>query len=253
MLEAAGYETTVVSAGFDHLPLRDVEHYLEVGPRTELEASIWEAAAVGRFLDGLTDGFVADTRTRTLREFEVLHDAVHAHTSRPQFVLAHLPVPHYPMAFRADCSLRPGDQYTFGTIARGSRAGDANAVKITADQTRCVDALLADAMRDLVATRPDAVVLVFSDHGPEELIDWTAPDDAGIQDRMANLFWARTPSQPGLFPDDISLVNVLPVLANAYLGTDLPLHQNDLYFGSGPDGSLMNPYRPSPEQSTGAP
>ena len=56
--------------------------------------------------------------------------------------------------------------------------------------------MLADSVRDLVEARPDAIVIVFSDHGPEERIDWVAPDDAGIQDRMANLFWARTPGGP---------------------------------------------------------
>ena len=49
MLEAAGYETTIVSSGYDHLPLREVDHYVDVGPRTELEAAIWAAAGVGRF------------------------------------------------------------------------------------------------------------------------------------------------------------------------------------------------------------
>ena len=74
-------------------------------------------------------------------------------------------------------------------------------------------------------------MIVLSDHGPEELLDWNAPAEPGLGDRFANLFWARTPGQPGLFPDDVTLVNVLPILFNAYLGTQLPLRPNALWFG----------------------
>jgi len=91
--------------------------------------------------------------------------------------------------------------------------------------------MITDALKHIVAAKPSAVVVLLSDHGPEELLDWNAPSEPGLGDRFANLFWARTPGFASLFPDDITLVNVLPMLFNAYLGTDIPLHGNDLWFG----------------------
>ncbi len=244
MFASGGYETVVISAGFDHLPLREVDRYVDVGPRTELEEALWGTSAIGKVVDGLTDGFAVDTRSRILAEVQELKDIVHRRSSRPQFVLAHLPSPHWPMVLNADCSLRPSDGYTYGTVGRGNRTGDAKAVQIVADQTRCVDTLLVQTVREIVEARPDAVVVVFSDHGPEERIDLTAPDDAGIRDKLANLFWARTPGSPGLFPRDVTLVNVLPLIANAYLGTDLPFHANDVFLGPTPASDKFLPYQP---------
>ena len=105
--------------------------------------------------------------------------------------------------------------------------------------------MLAAAVQDLVKARPDAVVIVFSDHGPSERLDSWQPTEPGIRDRLANMFWARTPGHPRLFPDDITLVNVLPLLANAYLGTSIPLHPNDIYLGPTPANPYFQPYEPA--------
>ena len=244
MLEAAGYETTVISPGYDHLPLRDVDHYRDEGPRAELEQALWQSTGIGKLIDTVTDGHTADARTRVLREIETLGVVSATPASGPQFVLVHLTAPHLPFALNADCSLRPGDDYTFGEVARGDHAGDLNAIGVVADQTRCVDALLAAAVGELVEARPDAVVIVFSDHGPSERLDSWQPTEPGIRDRLANMFWARTPGHPGLFPDDITLVNVLPLLANAYLGTSIPLHPDDIYLGPTPANPYFQAYDP---------
>ena len=99
--------------------------------------------------------------------------------------------------------------------------------------------------RQLVDADPTAVVLVLSDHGPEDRLDWWDPSPDGITDRMANLFWARTPGQSDVFPADVSLVNVFPLLFNAYFGTSIALHPNDLWFGPVIGGSRFVPFDPA--------
>ena len=54
---------------------------------------------------------------------------------------------------------------------------------------------------------------------------------------MNNLFAAYTPGQTDLFGEGITPVNVLPILFNAYLDTDLPCHE-DLSFASGAGNPL---------------
>ncbi len=56
-----------------------------------------------------------------------------------------------------------------------------------------MDHLVGPAVRELVTRDPGAVVIVFSDHGPEALLDWRQPDEPGLGDRFANLFAASTP------------------------------------------------------------
>ncbi len=119
------------------------------------------------------------------------------------------------------------------------------AIAAQRDQTACVDSLVSQALTDVVAARPNAVVIAFSDHGPDELLDWDEPDARGMDDRFSNLFWARTPGRTDVFPADVTLVNVMPLLLNRYLDTSLPLHANDLFFGPSDADDHYVPYRPT--------
>ena len=244
LLKSAGYETTYVASGYEHLAVRGTDRYIDVGPRNEVEQAMLDGTALGRALDSLTGGQFAGVRTRTLTELSTLESLAAEHPAQPQFVFAHLPSPHVPDVFRADCSLRPTDVYTRGAIDRGYRAGDQVAVDAMRDQTICLDRLLQTTIQRIVEADPGAVIVLFSDHGPEERLDWLAPADPGAGDRMANLFWARTPGRQGLFPQDITLVNILPILFNGYLGTSLPLHPNDLFLGPTPNNDRFVPYTP---------
>ena len=244
LLHEAGYETVVVAPGFEHLALRGADRYIDVGPRNELEESLISSTAIGRLIDQVTGGLVPAMRERTLREVDELSALASEASTQPRFVLVHLPTPHWPIALNADCSLRPTDAYSLGAVGRDNHKGDAMAVGLAADQTRCVDGLVEPVLRDLVERDPGAVVIVFSDHGPEELLDWRKPDEPGLGDRFANLFLARTPGHAGLFPDNVTLVNVMPILLNAYLATDLPLHADDLFYGPAQNLDHFVPYIP---------
>ena len=244
LLRDAGYDVTLVTSEYEHLAMRDIGRFVDVGPRNENEQAYMLASGGGRVVDELTGGYVDAAASRVRRQLEALREIARSPTDHPQFVLVHLGLPHWPFVLNADCTDRPFDYRTPGTQARGWVAGDEISVQISADQTRCIDAQLASAIPDVVAARPNAVVIVLSDHGPEERLDWWHPDEQGTHDRLANLFWARTPGHAELFPTGISLVNVLPTLANAYLGTALLLHPNDLYFGPGEASTGFIVYQP---------
>ncbi len=231
LLDHAGYQFTVVTSGYEHLSLRANGPYIDVGPRNELEQAMIDGTAFGQAIDGLTAGKVHAAYERIGREVDALIDLASTPGTMPRFTFVHIPAPHWPLVLQSDCSFRPVDQDTFGSPGRDYRAGDAEAIAAQRDQTICVDGMIEPALRHVVTADPNAIVILLSDHGTEELLDWTNPAEPGLGDRFANLFWARTPGQPALFPDDVTLVNVLPILFNAYLGTQLPLHPNDLWFG----------------------
>ncbi len=245
LLETAGYETVVISSGYEHLGLNNADVLIDVGPRNEVEQTLLTSTAIGAAFDAMTDGFSTSARARMLGEIEAIKKRASISSTVPQFVFAHLPLPHWPYVLAADCSLRPADEYTLGATGRGNHAGDERSIAVVRDQTMCVDRLLADAVREIVGRKPDAVVIVMSDHGPEERLDWLSPDEPGLRERMANLFWARTPGRTGVFPGDVSLVNVFPLLLNAYFGAQIPTHRDDLFFGPTSANVRFVPYEPA--------
>jgi hypothetical protein len=102
-------------------------------------------------------------------------------------------------------------------------------VQLAADQTRCVDRLLAPVLAEIVDADPRAIIILMSDHGPDERLDWSNPSEPGVSDRLACFLAVRTPGKDRLLPDDVSLVNVLPTLFNAYFGTALPIRPDDVF------------------------
>jgi hypothetical protein len=237
LLGRAGYEVVVVSSGYEHLGLRGADRFIDTGQLNELEDSLLASTALGRLAFALKPDLALQAiRDRTIAQLELLPRLADDPDARPRFVFMHLPVPHWPYAFDADCGpARPSAE----TDESNLRLGSSEQVRLVRDQTICADRLVGAAVAALVARDPGAVVILMSDHGPQEYFDPVSPSDDELNERSANLFAARTPGHPGLYPDDITLVNVLPILFNAYLGTDLPLQPNRTWFGpSARDGSF---------------
>ena len=82
----------------------------------------------------------------------------------------------------------------------------------------------------LVASPRPPIILVLSDHGSS--LDVTVTN---AETRLRNLFAAYTPGHDGLFPDDVTLVNVFPRLLDGYFGLHLPQAAETLYT-QGPRG-----------------
>ena len=233
LLDRAGYQVIGIPSGYDHIAERDVDVDLDTGQPSELEYALLQSSAVGTWAQvPVEDIWLAAARDRTTASLAAL-DRVAADDSQPHAVFVHLPLPHPPYAFDATCGAIPVTLFTFQTIDPNGPEVPAG-MQVLADQTRCIDTLLMNALATLVDADPSAVVILMSDHGPDVRYDWAAPHQPGLGDRVACLFAARTPGGE-LFPDDITLVNVLPRLFNRYLGTSLPTRPDDTYLG--PTGS----------------
>ncbi len=233
LLKRAGFDVTVLSGGYEHLGLRSADAFIDEGQLNELEMALLRNSTAGSMVNVIAPDFrFLNIRDRVHAELHSMLEIAGSFSIRPQFVFVHLPVPHYPFVFNATCgpSQASTDPAAWQDGGPGGPATDAALVA----QTICIDRLLGESVADLVRRDPDAAVIVFSDHGPDQHLDWANPDEAGIWERTSNLFAWRTPGHPGLFPDDVTLVNVLPTLFNAYLGTTLPLHPDQVWFGPRP-------------------
>jgi hypothetical protein len=244
LLRRAGYRIVTIPSGYSELRLGAPDEVMDVGPWNEVERAVLGRTLVGPFLGIDEDGAVDGQWQRVQRQLAAVRALARESSDSPLFVFAHLPVPHSPFVAQASCAVRPPDGLTDEPAGRGLGPDGERVIAAMRDQTACTDRLLGDLLSDVVAARPGAVVLLLSDHGPDELLDWNHPAEPGQGGRLMNLFWARTPGHDALFAPDISLVNVVPVLFNAYFGTRLPLHPDDLFFGPTDVAPRFAPYRP---------
>jgi hypothetical protein len=229
LLRRLGYWVVGISSGFDHVPERGLDAAIDTGQMSELEQVLLRASAMGTWVPQIVDeawraaGYerTVDSLTRLARIAREPHSGARA-------VFVHLPLPHEPYAVGRDCEpIAPGPDGL--QLAPPNGPGTARTVQLAADQTRCVDRLLAPVLAEIVDADPRAIIILMSDHGPDERLDWSNPSEPGVSDRLACFLAVRTPGKDRLLPDDVSLVNVLPTLFNAYFGTALPIRPDDVF------------------------
>jgi hypothetical protein len=211
-LRDAGY--CLLSAGLpaSSLTLRAVDEYIAPGEGVAgFEHQILERSTLRPWTYDLVR---SSYRSRVLTSLRAIGQV--AGDDRRTFLFSHVLNPHVPFVFD-----RNGDLPSF-------RCGTAcNAFHIRADQSGMTDdefyaayadqvdfinrTLLAEVDQVLKAS-PDAVVVLFSDHGTR------ANGSEVTAEWYATFFAARTPARGDLFGDDARPIAIFPRLFNAYLG-----------------------------------
>ena len=146
----------------------------------------------------------------------------------PHFMLAHVLSPHMPFLFDATgadphvqacypsgCSIWTSERRVLGLSA-------ADYARLMDGQVRYINTQILEMVDRLTADDPNAVIVLFGDHGLRF--------STGVStEYFRDFFAARTPGHPALFPDDIAPVNVLSMIENAYLGTELPMRDYEAW------------------------
>ena len=165
---------------------------------------------------GGTNWLAAAQRAGTQRQLDTLVD----NQGPGRFIFTHVLSPHPPYVFGPEGGVRacfPACPYW---------APDAEPGQRLVDQIEVLDGMILETLDRL---SPDAVVVLFSDHG-----HWLdeAPDPFG------NLLAVRTPDRTGVIEDDTTLVSVLPRLFNAYFEAGIAI-PDDRHFDGGPLGARL--------------
>jgi hypothetical protein len=224
LAEEAGYRTRVVDGPVVHAPLGGADVVTSAGSATNFELDTLQRTPLALPFEAL--GFGMDqARAQITGALALFADPPES----PAFTFTHVMAPHTPFSFEADgseapappcypesCAIFDGQDESIGW------SEEEHWDHMVAHVAHLND-LVVEAVDDLLAADPDAVIVILGDHGmrvgdnPETV--------------HHNLLLARTPGHPGLFGESPTLVNVGPLLLNAYLGAHAELLADDLYDG----------------------
>lgn len=223
-----GYTAVAVGAGFEEIAPRQADVYVDGGQLNEFEIGLLNSTFVADLVAIAAPDFASSAhRSRIESNLAVLPRIAAAANREPVLVFAHVPAPHQPTVFGADGSpvaVPLGrDFFLDSPIERGE---DPDAFRAAyRGQLEHLNRLVREAVDGILASASEPpVIILVADHGSASSVDWnaTTPDEAEpaqLLERTATLFAALTPARDGVFPDDISPVDVFRLLFDAYWGT----------------------------------
>lgn len=222
-LRQRGYEIVAGTSSFTETDLTNADRLLDAGQPTNFENHLLEITPIAGAIEALWPGLLARLQADQVREgLDHLETVAREPRAGPIFMLSHVEAPHTPFAVDGDGNPLPmPDCYPRSCTAFEhyiSTLGMTQAEYGTqlAEYLEWTNAQVLDAVMTTVRERPDAVVIVMSDHGSR-----FDPDDP--DEHFRNLFAARTPGVEEVFPRGGHPVNVFRSLSNAYFGTQFEL------------------------------
>jgi hypothetical protein len=226
MLRERGYQIVAIPSPFSEAGVFAADRYLDSGQLTSFEYELLHEGNLPLAQPQImVDWQLGEHRARIHATFTRFADLASERGGRPRFILAHIMAPHPPPSFTSTgepvggwpCFPRQCSMWYGGQIY-----GD-GVIRPTADQVAWVNGQVVETVaRILAANETPPVIIVFSDHGHRH--DLQDPDEM-----LRSFFIAATPGHPSLFPDDVTPVNLVPRLLNAFAGDTLPLATEESY------------------------
>lgn len=170
----------------------------------------------------------------------------------PQFVFAHILVPHPPFVFNAE-GAAVGNEVPFSLEDASHYEGSTEMyLEGYAAQVRFVDRQLQQVAEAILARSGTPPIIIFQgDHGPGLLWDWEDFDNSYVPERMSIFAAYHLPgASPPTMPDDMTPVNTFRILFNSYFGTDFEMLPNRS-FTTG--WEIPYEYQPIPPERWGEP
>jgi len=232
-LRERGYEIVTSTSSFTETDLLTADRVLDPGQPTNFENHVMETTMVARIVETVAPGLLARLQVdQAVEGLDHLRSVARERSTQPIFMLTHIEAPHTPFAVDAagdpapmpDCypiSCSAFDHY-FSVLGMTRDEYSERLAGYLAYTNRHV----LDAVAEVVRERPDAVVIVLSDHGSRY-------DEDDPQEHFRNLFAARTPGAADVFPPGTHLVNVFRHLSNAYFDTDFEPMPYQAWFSDG--------------------
>lgn len=224
-LRSSGYQIASSPSAFSELDLVSADLAYPTVGRTWFETELVAESPLSDLFSGIVRAWASTERRLAVEVgLDRLSEVATRQDATSVFMFNHIFSPHPPFVDRADGSIRPLPPcYPSSCLLFESNPGrlgfspEEYAAALEGQITHLNGQLLA-AIDEAIQARPDAAIILFSDHGTRHSLR------ADAAEATRNFFAARTPQFPALFGEQLSTVNLLPTLLNAYLETDFPLH-----------------------------
>jgi hypothetical protein len=227
LLRQSGYEIATVPSAFEESRLTSADVVMDSGGISEFEYRLLDLTfGLDVLIWAAPDSLLEWQRQSVTGAVEQARLLAEHPTARPRFSFVHIGSPHEPILLKADGTLRrPVDwRSAYSETAATLGLSQNEFISAYVDQITVLNDLTLNLVSAIVEhrTRP-TVVLVMSDHG---FRDWSVPrheiPNTDLRPRFDSLFASLTPGEPGMFPDDISNVDIFPLLFNGYFATSYP-------------------------------
>lgn len=226
-MRSAGYEIVTLPSGYLEAGLLSADRVIDSGELTTFETQLLLTGGTRTAIGGIERSWLPDQhRSRIFSTFEALDRLAAEHGSGPKLVFAHVMAPHLPIAFDAEGGpVEPWPCFPASCTLFSYPAGDGSSISgPMRNQISWLNSEveeIAQSIKDKSTSPP--IIVIFSDHG-------TRYDPSDRDEMFRNLFLALTPDRSNVFPEDVSPVNVLRRLLNAYSGSEQGLSSEESYW-----------------------
>ena len=218
-----GFSLYAFETGFDVAEMRgSVHHFLS--PRSwgnEFDSLVLQLTPIPALAQRISgNALLFDRHRKRVRfTFNTLK-AMPAHPAEtPRFVWAHVILPHDPIVFGAGGEPRQiQERFVWGDAPPAHLPWPAYAAQYAA-QLGYLNGLVLEALDSILHnTRPEPLIVVFSDHGPHNLLH------KNCGSHFKNLCAIHVPAEIPWTPvDHLDLVNLFPFLLNALGASEQPI------------------------------
>ena len=156
----------------------------------------------------------------------------------PIFVFAHIVAPHPPFVFGEQGEKKnPGRQFAFADGSDFMKQKGATRNEYLGNYTSQLIFInkKVKAVVDGILSKSDKppIIILQGDHGPGAMLNWEAPDNSYLKERMSilNAYYLPDDGHIDLY-DKITPVNTFRVIFNHYFGTSYSLLKDRSYFAT---------------------
>jgi hypothetical protein len=224
ILRGLGYRIVTSPSALTDSALLSADEVLDDGHLTQFEERLLNITVLGVEDGALIRRQVADEmRARVESSFTHIRRVLDESERGPVVFIDHVLSPHPPFLHHADGSSRdlpdcfPRRCDLFDPKASVLGMSKADYAIALSEELAYLNARTLEGVREILTRDPDALVVVFSDHG-------TRYDGEDVPEYFESFLAAHTPGHPALFGEMPSPVNFWPALLNAYFETNLPVH-----------------------------
>lgn len=235
ILHCAGYIVTATNLPLTQVMLAGADRFLDDGRINQYELRLLQETRLATLSSIIAPGWLDEQqRDRTDEAIATAADIAETRPSR-RFTWIHVLSPHMPAVWAGESPAPPITPSTsrsyYGDTPDGQGVSPEAYARQYTGQLDHLQRTVLESVGRITAADPEAVIIVFSDHGSGTRFDPDRPEATDLAERFGNLFAIRTPGQYDIYMSPVTPLNILGPLFNAYLGSDVPRQTDQAWMG----------------------